>query len=530
MTNSSQYKPIMNMKQEYLAAIIAYRSGKPILTRTEFFMYWNQIHAVDPHWPELYPKQVPEKGTDVYSHVLPLYSFHKAYVEADLKPFLERFKDEVLTIHPKLIGNGLIKYRLADDHYRVLSNGDGITGKCIYTGNENETHSIEDPAPIQPLLARAHDSYEVSIDELLHYTIRPPYNIDKVKRTLAEIWYDRGGIEMEGVVLKVRSEKRQMLSGHSPTHINWALSWEPKFTLKSDNIRGIHWYHNIKSQFIPTIETETEDLELPDAETLIDMKIAICDSLDLCSDGTTSQPYIMRAHSSNQTPVDGLKVCPDCGEKLVWMDEHLECHGDDCILPLAKRLNYFYSHDCMNLKRVGLKLIWELLQDKDVRKILSEKPWLLLSKNFIDDQAWACEYTDLIQESIDKVYGKRTADHFLKGLLGCGPEVFKRAQADLFDFKFAPSVIDYVRTYAITGKIENLDDFNLDLAKKNWKQLSYVHANIDYLIMGKLKKPSSKLSLAQHYNIQILTEAYVKNVILKGNSNEKSTENEKTNC
>ncbi len=81
-----------SLEREILNANIAYSSGIPFMTDTEYDLLWQELYNIDPLNSLLYhTAQSHEPVAGKSWHKYPIYGTNKAFNMIDLKPYLTRF-------------------------------------------------------------------------------------------------------------------------------------------------------------------------------------------------------------------------------------------------------------------------------------------------------------------------------------------------------------------------------------------------------------------------------------------------------
>ena len=86
-------------------ANIAYSAGLPYITDQEYDILWQALFAIDPKHHLLY--HTAQAHNQVHGktwHKHQIFGTNKAFSMEDLKPFLMRFGDKLLTLEPKYDG------------------------------------------------------------------------------------------------------------------------------------------------------------------------------------------------------------------------------------------------------------------------------------------------------------------------------------------------------------------------------------------------------------------------------------------
>jgi NAD-dependent DNA ligase len=86
-------------------ANMAYSAGIPFITDQEYDILWQALYAIDPDNSLLYHTAQAHNQVHGKSwHKYQIFGTNKAFNMEDLKPFLTRFGDQLLTIEPKYDG------------------------------------------------------------------------------------------------------------------------------------------------------------------------------------------------------------------------------------------------------------------------------------------------------------------------------------------------------------------------------------------------------------------------------------------
>ena len=115
---------------DLLEANYLYSKGMPTITDTEYDKIWKALFDLDPDCEALY--HTGDDKTLVIGrklHRYPIYGTQKAFDMDDLKPFLERFGNDILVIEPKYDGCAAIFYKgKTREEDKLYLEGDGVSG------------------------------------------------------------------------------------------------------------------------------------------------------------------------------------------------------------------------------------------------------------------------------------------------------------------------------------------------------------------------------------------------------------------
>jgi NAD-dependent DNA ligase len=562
-------------------ANLAYSSGNPYLTDTEYDELWKKLHAADPSNPHLYhTSHDPNIPGDHIRHISQIMGTNKAFDMEDLKPFLTRFKSQTLVIEPKYDGVAAMIYRDKNGYHKYVLHGDGVHGRDISIHRNNITAYNE---------LRSHDSVELIIPNNLwlkdygknpRNTVAGWLNSSKIPHAdvVRAVSHNNGGTfhryehnedletlllslyakwstvyPMDGLMLKVADEKARLVSGHNGTASNWSIAWKPPIQTKKTRVVDIHWNVSRNGRVIPKVEYEPIELcgttnrfaTANNAAWLRDKRIFIGSYITVGKAGEII-PKILEVDNSGLPEIHTyLEVCPVCGNKLTWSGADLMCLAESCIVKLSKRLAYFYSDKGMDVKSIGEAMIMELLYDPQCREVLASSPWALLSINSYGLRAkltsiWGETRTNKLMVNVAEVSTKKnpaqfiaalgfpglaykTAVKLMQQLAGAGSKShtskkalnnfvealsqLTRAKNELVNFSLAPMPAPALVTYCITGELSTARSEMISyLTEKRWQFSNQVSKFTDVLILGVLKRETTKLQKAKTLGVQIIDE------------------------
>jgi len=454
----------MNHEQlikEISQANMAYASGIPFMTDSEYDLLWQQLYAIDPHNNILYhTAQGRAALTGKTWHKHPIYGTNKAFNMLDLKPFLTRFGSYKLRIEPKYDGCAAV-ITLTDTGVNITLEGDGRCGRDI-------THLM--PYITFPFHLRHFQAVEILI---LLSEWNPDYGANP--RNVVAGWLDRkydkpsalmtaiphnhgnlfeeynysGSLEamgdflletynkwskiypMDGLMIKVADEKVRLVAGNNGQTNNWSIAWKPPIQVKETKVTNIEWNISRLGRAVPTVIYEPIELcgttnnrvtgnnaqWIKDRKIMPDSTILVGKAGEIIPKILVVQNDIPNEYRRNFLPTN----CPKCNNILQWEGVHLVCNGAKCIAKSIVSIAYFYSQKGIKIDGVGEGIIEKLLQNEKCYSVLSTKPWALLdplSYDLVPDIINTIGVTiySNIAEQVFSMNNQCTMAHFVAGL------------------------------------------------------------------------------------------------------------------
>jgi len=444
--------------KEISQANMAYASGIPFMTDSEYDLLWQQLHVIDPHNSILYhTAQGRAALTGKTWHKHPIYGTNKAFNMLDLKPFLTRFGSYKLRIEPKYDGCAAVITRTESGFIFTLE-GDGRCGTDI-------THMLEYISfPFEPKHFQAVElviplcDWDQSFGANPRNTVagwlsrkyeKPPIKLTAIPHNhgnLFEEYTYSGSLEamgdflletynkwskiypMDGLMIKVADEKVRLVAGNNGQTNNWSIAWKPPIQVKETKVVNIEWNISRLGKAIPTVVYEpielcgtTNNRVTGNNAKWIDERWIMPGSVISVGKAGEIIPKILSVKNieeyKNLLPIH----CPKCTNILQWEGVHLVCNGDNCIAKLIVSIAYFYSQKGIKIDGVGSGIIEKLLQNEKCYSVLSTKPWALLdplSYDLVPDIINTIGVTiySNIAEQVFSMNNQCTMAHFVAGL------------------------------------------------------------------------------------------------------------------
>ncbi len=584
------------LTEKIKAANTAYAKGIPILTDSEYDTLWRQLQQRDPTHQLLYhTSQDPNLGGDYIQHLTPIFGTQKAFNMDDMKPFLQRFGTKPLQVEPKYDGVAAMLYN-EPSGYRLVLHGNGQTGKditrhltnivsppiktakesvelIIHNEDWNPSYGKNQRNTVAGWLNRHTTDYHSVIRSVSHSnpetecTIYPPYNLDALHNkflTLYSHWSST--FPMDGLMVKLADEKDRLIASHNGTVNLWSIAWKPPISTATTVVTDIHWKVSRLGRIIPTIEYEPVELcgttnsmvTGNNAQWIIDKGIYSGVKIIIGKAGEII-PKIIDVLNPNKNIMEVPYQCPECKNQITVENPHIICTSPDCIAAQVRRIAYFYSDKGIEVKSIGEKRIYELLQNKTLKAQLIKKPWLLLdSKDYLTliEAVWGVKRTVRYICELSKVNATHNPAHFIaalgypalayKSALKCFQQIkgmpirgnvphkaidsfilaladFMNAKEDLSNFILIdlPNLPD--KTYCITGTLSmDRNDMIQHLTQYDWQYSNQVSRYTDYLIQGEVAHATTKSRKATELSVPIISEHDIQTIIAKEKPDETS--------
>lgn len=435
---------IKDLEARIKSANLAYIKEMPFLTDREYDKLWMTLYNIDPNNRNLYHTTYDETTQSYeHHHARPIYGLRKALDIDDLKPFLQRFKDHPIIIHPKYDGVGAVIYRTPiNNQYQIVLFGDGNKGRDIshhipaikFKYYKNPFRNVEliikneDWNPDYGKNPRNVVSGWINSNEIPYINIvtaidheglpakilSPPFDLSQLNDKLLQYYFEWKKIyPIDGLVIKLLSQTERIKVAHTNAYYNWQIAWKPPISTKETKVTDIEFNISRSGRLVPKVRyipvdicsTINEYATGNNAQWLRDKLICVGDNIVVGKAGEII-PQILEVKHTGTENFYLPSLCPVCKTPLKWQGRDLICEGESCISKWIKKLAYFYSDKGMNLKSIGEAMIEELLQVNSVYELLIKHPWALLNpKNFN------------ILEKIINVWGNKRTENYLNELL-----------------------------------------------------------------------------------------------------------------
>ena len=454
---------MMNKEQllkEISQANMAYASGIPFMTDSEYDLLWQQLYAIDPHNNILYhTAQGRTALTGKTWHKHPIYGTNKAFNMLDLKPFLTRFGSYKLRIEPKYDGCAAV-ITLTDSGVNITLEGDGRCGRDITHLMTYITFPFQlrhfQPVEILIPLNEWNPDYGANPRNVVAGWLDRKY--DKPSAMMTAIPHNHGNLfeeytysgsleamgdflletynkwskiyPMDGLMIKVADEKVRLVAGNNGQTNNWSIAWKPPIQVKETKVVNIEWNISRLGRAIPTVIYEPIELcgttnnrvTGNNAAWIINKGITSNSIITVGKAGEIIPKIINVKEPSEHDAHEQLPAfCPKCNDVLSWDGVHLVCNGNNCIAKLIVSIAYFYSQKGIKIDGVGEGIIEKLLQNEKCYSVLSTKPWALLdplSYDLVPDiiNTIGIAIYSNIAEQVFSMNNQCTMAHFVAGL------------------------------------------------------------------------------------------------------------------
>ena len=568
---------------DLLEANYLYSKGMPTITDTEYDKIWKALFDLDPDCEALYHTGDDKTlviGRKLHRH--PIYGTQKAFDMDDLKPFLERFGNDTLVIEPKYDGCAAIFYKgKTREEDKLYLEGDGVSGTDIthhlhnisYPANFRSMESVEIIIPqrlwnegygsnVRNVVAGWISREEIPHSNVLelvshnHGNLVKEYhydgNEDKLYETLLDLYNQWTKFyRCDGLMIKLASEKKRIITNHNGKFYHWSIAWKPPIETKETTCTDIEWNISRQGKLIPTViyepiklcDTINQRVTGNNAEWIIDRVIHPGVTLTVGKAGSII-PKILSVKDTDLIKFSVPITCPVCQNLLVTDGPHFVCNAPDCLVQISKSIAYFYSDKGMDVKTIGEARIWELIEDKTLRKKLNAEPWILLDPfgyNIVTDMEsiWGKKRLANYLQSLVDIDRKKTLIDFIAALGRPGlaranvkkifnylkfnqpiKSVSKKAinefvsayktalkvESDLINFKFANVNPPPKHTYCITGTLSQpREEMIKYFRSKGYGFLNQVTMTCNFLIIG--DNPGRvKQERAIKYGVPIINE------------------------
>lgn len=508
-------------------ANMAYSAGIPFITDEEYDILWQALYDIEPGHRLLYhTAQNYNKVHGKSWHKHQIFGTNKAFGMEDLKPFLMRFGDQVLTIEPKYDGCAAVITQ-EESGLRLTLEGDGKCGSDVshmipfinFPFQLRNFQAVEILLPVADWnpefgknprnvvagwLARKYEAPSAIMTAIPHnfgslfkdflYT----GDLDLLGELLINTHAEWSKIyPIDGLMIKVKDEKSRIIAGNNGTTSNWSIAWKPPIQIKATIVTDIEWNVSRLGRVIPTVIYEPIDLcgttnsrvTGNNAKWLMDKSIVIGSKITVGKAGEII-PKIIEVEASEQDFILP-QSCPKCGDFLHWDGVHLMCNGANCIAQKIVSIAYFYSIKGVQIDGIGEAMIEKLLNNSKCYSVLSTKPWALLDMASYDIMLDVIQvigvqtFNNLIDE-INAVSGTKNMAHFIAGL-GIQGLAFRSA-LKLCQYLKTGCGISNVHNKAITNFPATVITFKNALSEMKIFKFTTVpnQARIKYCITGSL--------------------------------------------
>lgn len=452
---------LAKLEQQVKEANIAYAAGMPFKTDEEYDILWQQLYALDHKNPLLYhTANTYNKVHGKTVHRQQIFGTNKAFNMEDLKPFLTRFGDQLLTIEPKYDGCAAV-LSVEKGGLILTLEGDGKSGSDIthLLPYVNVPFAMRNFQAVELILPVADWNPEygknprnVVAGWLARKYEKPGANMTAIPHNFGPLWRDYsydGDVEglaelliathaewakiypIDGLMIKVKNEKSRLIAGNNGTSNNWSIAWKPPIQIKETTVIDIEWNVSRLGRIIPTVIYEPIDLcgtinsrvTGNNAKWLQDKQIKISSIISVGKAGEIIPKIIEVKNTDVQTFESSFipNACPTCGETLQWEGVHLVCNGEDCIAKKIVSIAYFYSLKGVKVDGIGESMIEKLLHNESCYDILIAKPWALLDMysyglmHNVVTVLGETIFSNIVVE-VTEINNTRNMAHFISGL------------------------------------------------------------------------------------------------------------------
>jgi NAD-dependent DNA ligase len=438
-------------------ANMAYSAGIPFITDQEYDILWQALYAIDPDNSLLYHTAQAHNQVHGKSwHKYQIFGTNKAFNMEDLKPFLTRFGDQLLTIEPKYDGCAAVITQ-EQSGLKLTLEGDGQCGSDVthlipfinFPFKVRNFQAVEILLPVAEWnpnygknprnvvagwFARKYETPGAQMTAIPHNfgELFKDYQYDGNLETLGELLIQTHAewakiYPIDGLMIKVKDERSRIIAGNNGVKSNWSIAWKPPIQIKATTVTNIEWNVSRLGRVIPTVIYEPIDLcgtinsrvTGNNAKWLMDKKIVINSRITVGKAGEII-PKIIEVQAAGHD-FTLIESCPTCGEILQWDGVHLVCNGSNCIAQKIVSIAYFYSLKGMKIDGIGEAMIEKLLNHSKCYSTLVERPWALLDMSSYDImldviQVLGVATFNNIIEAINEASENRSIAHFVSGL------------------------------------------------------------------------------------------------------------------
>lgn len=584
---------LSDLREEIQAANMAYAAGKPYMSDTDYDELWQKLHSLNPHDSLLYHTgQNPNLAANYRSHKHPILGTQKAFETFDLRLFLTRFAGKLLVLEPKYDGLAAVLYRDSADSLLLVLEGDGRAGADItrhlpyielpFAPSSMESVEIVIPlsrwkpslganprAAAIGLVGRTDISDASGILQIVSHNRGPLSDVthlskaDDVTHEKLLGLYDSWSQEypIDGIMLKPADHDERLKAGHNGSVSLWSVAWKPPIQIAETTCVDVEWKVSRKGRVVPTAIYQPVELcgttnrraTANNAQWLMERNIRSGTTLTIGKAGEIIPKILNKPLALTRAKLP-LRFCPYCGYELSWQGKHLVCDSQTCLPQIVMSLEHFYGKFGMDLKEIGERRLYAMLQNETLHDKLTKYPWYLLTpgsegfdlilsvigegafeqyrrnltelarrKNRLHFMA-ALGLPDLTYKAARKCYMESTHNQAPGRLAKDARQSYVEAYVALekaltdglrFDFGPLPTIPDVV--YTITGKLSvPRDDMIEYLAKHNWEFRTTVTGEYDLIIVGDLIQTSKKWMRAKELGVQMIDEFDIKDYIKKG--------------
>ncbi len=380
-------------------------------------------------------------------------------------------------------------------------------------------------------------AWEVALDEIENYWATITAEIENLP------------YPMDGIVIKLADQAYADELGATEHHPRGQIAFKFTNIRKASKLIGVTWSFG-KNCLTPIAQIEPVEIggitiknaTLHNIKNIEDRDIHIGDSIIVERAGDVI-PYIVESSAGETRLSPIITHCPECGTALIRRGVELCCPNPDCPGTKLQRLTAAVKNlgienlgeptikklihsgkntlkDILNLKYGDLMGI-EGFADLSIQNLLKEieraktptESQLIASLNIVGvGQALAKK----ILEQMPFENLRTATPEMLEQLSNVGPERAKiihetfQNQKDDIDELIAcvhlqKDVFGKLPTICFTGKMPKKRDFYAQIAKqKGFLVVDDVHSDTTLLVCADPSAPSSKLSKAHKYNIQVM--------------------------
>ena len=218
--------------------------------------------------------------------------------------------------------------------------------------------------------------------------------------------------EIDGLVIKVNNIDLQQKLGFTAKSPRWAISYKFKSLQAKTQLKGITYQVGRTGAITPVADLEPVQLagtlvkraSLHNEDQINKLGIQINDYVFVEKGGEIIPKIVsvsLKDRDLFNIPIDYIKNCPECGSKLIRLDEdakHYCVNTSNCLPQIKGKFEHFISKKAMNIEELGPKTI-DLLFDNN------------LIQNIHD--LYCLKYEDLLPFKKD---GRKWASNVIEGI------------------------------------------------------------------------------------------------------------------
>ncbi len=406
----------------------AYRSGKPLVSDSDYDQLVEELRSLSPGHPFLQAVEPEDfEGRKEIRHPLPMLSTEKAYTKEALERYINRVNKEAGEIGVKKIvfkvtakldglagrddgkifssrGNGEVGYEISSAFKKgvvpVGGRGLGLGEIVIVKSYFNTYLSDEFEHPRNMVVGiissdilneHAKAALKANMVVFVPYVTLPHWagTGQELLTEIDEITEDlklKTDYPLDGMVAEVMDVELKNHMGATAHHYRWQIAIKSKGETAQSIVEDIKWQVGRTGNITPVLEIQPVSLSgatirrvtAHHAGMVQKQNIGIGSEIEVIRSGEVI-PKLEKVISTSDRLIIP-EICPVCGKDLEWSNDFLKCVSNECTAQIEQGLSHWFKV-LGNADWFGIKTIKKLVE-KEYDTL--EKIYAMKEKDFID--------------------------------------------------------------------------------------------------------------------------------------------------